>query len=178
MRRLAGDERCVAALEFALLAPLFVMIFAGITDIGDALYVWCRLEQSLAAGSNYALIEYGSLTDATLASNIATLASTSNTGTAANATVVVNDGVTYSLTNGTGSSSGSASALCYCPTGTPTNNWAWGSPVTCGANCSGTSYTAGKFVTITVSYNFTSFFPSFGFVSNGAITAGAAVQTQ
>jgi Flp pilus assembly protein TadG len=178
MRRLAQDKRCVAMLEFALLAPLFIIIFAGVSDIGNALYTWCKLEEALAAGANYAMIEYGSLADTALASNIATLTSTSNSGTEANTTVNVNDGATYTVTSGSGSASGSASSSCYCPSGTPTNNWNWGNAVNCGTPCSGSNYTAGKFVTITVSYNFTPFFPNFGFVSNGAITAGAAVQTQ
>jgi hypothetical protein len=49
--------------------------------------------------------------------------------------------------------------------------------VTCGSACTGGG-TAGKFVAITASFNYTPFFASYGFVSNGAITAGALVQAQ
>jgi Flp pilus assembly protein TadG len=29
----------IAAIEFALLAPVFVMVFAGTVDVGNALYI-------------------------------------------------------------------------------------------------------------------------------------------
>jgi Flp pilus assembly protein TadG len=181
--RLARECRCIAALEFALLAPVFVMVFAGVVDIGNALYTWSRLESALAVGANYALVNAGKVNSsngAALASTIATLVSTSNAGTAADVTVVVDNGPTTVITNGTPVASGTAANAnsCYCPTGSPPSSWAWGSVVTCGNTCAGSSTTAGKFVTITASYNFTAFFASYGFVSNGAMSSGAAVQTQ
>ena len=57
IRRLVSRRRNsgIAALEFALIAPAFVVAFAGVVDIGNALYTWMRLEAALAAGTNYAL---------------------------------------------------------------------------------------------------------------------------
>jgi Flp pilus assembly protein TadG len=152
----ARENRCVAALEFALLAPVFVMVFAGVVDLGNALYTWSKVEAALAVGANYALTHTGqvnSTNGAALASSIATVVSGTNAGTAANAD------------------------SCYCPTGTP-GSWTWGTAVTCANACPNSTTTAGRFVTITASYSFTAFFAGYGFVTNGAITGGAAVQTQ
>ena len=188
LQRLPRDRKCVAALEFALIAPTMVMVFAGVADIGNALYTWSRLEAALAVGANYAQVNYSqvSTNGATFAYNIASLVSTSNSGAPATVTVLVNNGLsetatpvqqsggTYTVTYAAG---GSANTSCYCPTGSPAN-WTWGSPVLCGNTCTGSSNTAGQFVTITASYNYTPFFTSYGFVTNGAMTGAAAVQTQ
>jgi Flp pilus assembly protein TadG len=178
----ARENRCVAALEFALLAPVFVMVFAGVVDLGNALYTWSKVEAALAVGANYALTHTGqvnSTNGAALASSIATVVSGTNAGTAANTTVVVNNGPTVVVTSGTAASSGTAANAdsCYCPTGTP-GSWTWGTAVTCANACPNSTTTAGRFVTITASYSFTAFFAGYGFVTNGAITGGAAVQTQ
>jgi Flp pilus assembly protein TadG len=176
-RRNAG----VAALEFGLLAPVFLILFAGIVDIGNALYTRICLEAAIATGANYALASAGNVTSAAgaaLASSIATMVTTSNAGPAAGGTVVINNGPTVTVTAGAPSSGGTAANAdqCYCPTGSPPN-WAWGSAASCGSTCAGGG-TAGKFVTITGSYNYTSFFSSYGLVPSGTITAGAMVQTQ
>jgi Flp pilus assembly protein TadG len=171
----------VAAVEFGLLAPMFVLIFSGSVSVGDAVLIQTRLDGAVAAGMNYALVnasQVASTNGATLASNIATLVSTSNSGTAANTTVVVNNGPTVTITSGTAVSSGTASNAneCYCPTGSP-SSWTWGSAVTCGSSCTG-SGTAGKFVTITASYNYTQFFSAFNFGQGSTISIGSAAQTQ
>ncbi len=180
---LARQRSGIAALEFALLAPTFVLTFAGVVDIGSALLTWMRLEAALAVGTSYALTNHNqvnSTNGATLAANIATLVTTSNGGAQANATVVVNNGPSVTETAGTQSASGTAANAnsYYCPTGSPTS-WTWGTAyATNTATCTGTNNTPGQFVTVTASYSFTPFFSSYGFVTNGTITAGAMVQTQ
>jgi Flp pilus assembly protein TadG len=181
-RRLpARHDDGVAALEFGLLAPMFVMIFAGGVNVGDAVVLQIRLDGAVAAGMNYALVNASSVSStsgATLAGNIATLVSTSAGGTAANVTVVVNNGPSETITNGTTATSGTASNAnnCYCPTGSP-SSWTWGNAVTCGNSCNG-GITAGKFVTVTASYSFTPFFSAFNFGLGSTITIGSAAQTQ
>jgi Flp pilus assembly protein TadG len=184
LRRLlrARQKSGIAALEFALLAPTFVLAFAGVVDIGSALLTWMRLEAALSVGTSYALTNHNqvnSTNGATLAANIATLVTTSNGGTQANATVVVNNGPSVTETGGVQSTSGTAANAnsYYCPTGSPTS-WTWGTAYTSNTtSCTGGG-TAGQFVTVTASYSFTPFFPGYGFVTNGTITAGAMVQTQ
>ena len=173
----------IAALEFALIAPAFFIVFAGMTDLGHAMYMRVRLEAAVAAGTNYALVNANSVGSSSagtsLAQAIASFVATSNGGTVPNATIVLNDGQTVQVTGGIQTVSGSASNadLCYCPTGSPPN-WSWGSAVSpCGTSCAGGG-TAGKFVTITASYQFTPLFSYNGFGPNGTITVSAVVQAQ
>jgi Flp pilus assembly protein TadG len=182
LRRLlaARENGGVAALEFALLTPVFLIVFAGTVDLGDALYTRTLLESAVAAGTNFALVQnsqVNSTNGATLADNIATLVANSNT-TAANVTVVVNNGPSETITNGTKATSGTASNanLYYCPTGSA-SNLTWGSSVSAGSSCTGGG-TGGQFVTVSASYSFTAFFSSYGFVPNGTITVSSMVQTQ
>ena len=184
-RRSAG----IAAIEFALLAPVFVMVFAGTIDVGNALYIQTLLDSAVAADTDYAVVNAASVTANTnpstgtalaseLASKIATIVSTSNGGTAANTTVVANNGPSVSIAGRLTISSGTTSnaSPCYCQTGSPTS-WTWGSSVTCGNSCTGGG-TAGKFVTVTASDSVTPFFPAYTFVRIGMMTMGSAAQTQ
>jgi Flp pilus assembly protein TadG len=176
---LLRTRRSVAALEFALLAPTFVMAFAGVADIGFILYRWSELEQSLALGANYALMNNTQVNPSngqTLADNIATMVATSNPDMSGSSTVVVNNGPTATVTNaGSPSNSGTASnaSSYYCITGSP-SSWTWGTGYSNNSQtCTGGGQ-AGQFVTITVSYTYTPFF-NYGFV-NGAMSDGAVVQ--
>jgi Flp pilus assembly protein TadG len=189
---LLAARRCVAAVEFALLAPTFVLLFAGIVDLGNALWTWCRLEEAVAAGTDFALVNGGvdsNYVNATngqnLASDIAGIVANSaivgSHTTPADVAVVVNNGPATTITNGVPTNSGMVgnADLFWCPTG-PTGSpptWSWGSAVASGSACTGGG-TSGKFVTVTASYNFTPFFASYAFVTNGAMTAGAVVQTK
>ena len=178
---LLRDRRCVAALEFGLLAPTFVMVFAGVVDLGNALYTWSKLEQALALGANYAIMnkaDVNSTGGQALGDSIATMVATSNPGPGANATVVVNDGPTATVTSGgtpvnTGTAANANSY--YCLTGAPTS-WTWGTAYANNTTACTDGSQPGQFVTITVSYNFTPFFLSYGFVTNGLITDGTVVQ--
>jgi Flp pilus assembly protein TadG len=187
---LVAARRCVAAVEFALLAPTFVLMFAAVVDLGNALWTWCRLEEAVAAGTDFALVNGGvnsnyvnSTNGQDLASDIAGIvANSAKVGsylTPADVTVVVNNGPTTTVTNGVPANSGTPAYAdsYYCPTGSPPS-WSWGSAYgTAGTACTGGG-TSGKFVTVTASYNFTPFFASYAFVTNGLMTAGAAVQTK
>jgi Flp pilus assembly protein TadG len=178
---LLRTRRCVAALEFALIAPTLIMIFAGVADIGFALYKWSELEQALALGANFAIMNKSKVeaTDGqTLADNIAKMvANSNNSDMNATATVVVNNGPTATVTTGnTPNESGTASNAnsYYCLTGSPTN-WAWGAAYSDNTHSCTDGSQSGQFVTITVSYTYTPFF-NYGFVTNGAMTDGAVVQ--
>ncbi len=142
-------RRCVAAVEFALLAPVFVLMFAGIVDLGNALWTWCRLEEAVAAGTGFALVNGGvnasdvnSVNGQSLASDIAGIVANSaiigSHTTPASVTVVVNNGPATTITNGVSSNSGTASAAdsYYCLTGSPPA-WTWGSAVASGIACTG-----------------------------------------
>jgi Flp pilus assembly protein TadG len=182
-RGLVGDDRGIAAVEFALLAPIFCLLMAGVIDLGGVLFTKFQLDAAVTAGANFAQVNASNVSStngAALASNIATIVETSQGAGWANDGVVVNNGPTTTVTTGTASSGGTATNAdsCYCPSGTP-GAFTWGSAATCGNPCSGSNTGfAGKFVTITASRQYTPIFSSYGIVANNTITASAAVQVQ
>jgi Flp pilus assembly protein TadG len=176
--------------EFGLLAPTFVLVFAGTVTVGDAVAVQTQLDGAVAAGINYAIVNQSQVTSSTnsatgnayavdLASTIANLVSTSAGGNAANVTVVVNNGPTATITSGTLATSGTTSNanLYYCLTGSP-SGWTWGTSATGGGGACSGSGTYGKFVTITASYSFTPFFNSYTFGLGTTLSVGTAAQVQ
>jgi len=189
-RRSKRHNTGVAAVEFGLMAPTFVLVFAGTVTVGDAVAVQTQLDGAVAAGINYAIVNQSEVTSSTnagtgnayavdLASAIANLVSTSADGNAANVTVVVNNGPTATITNGTLTTSGTTSNanLYYCLTGTP-SSWTWGTSATSGGGACSGSGTYGKFVTITASYNFTPFVNSNAFGLGSTLSVGTAAQVQ
>jgi Flp pilus assembly protein TadG len=171
----------VAALEFALISPAFVLVLAGIVDLGGVVSAKFRLDTAIAAASNYVLVnnsQVSSSQGAALATNIASIVTTGDTTTTANGTVVVNDGPTVTVSAGTSTSSGTAASadLCYCPTGSP-SSLTWGSAVTCGSTCP-SGLLAGKFVLISANYTYLPVFTSYNFINGGVVYSGALVQTQ
>jgi Flp pilus assembly protein TadG len=178
-----ADRRGVAAVEMALVTPVFCLLLAGTIDIGGVLYTKFKLDAAVNAGANYAQVNAANVSSAngpTLAANIATIVETSQGSAWANNTVVVNNGPSVTVTGGSSSSSGTASNadVCYCPSGTP-GSVTWGTSVTCGTTCAGTDTGyAGKFVTITATHQYSPIFSTYGIVQNDTISASVAVQVQ
>ncbi|HZL00180.1 MAG TPA: TadE/TadG family type IV pilus assembly protein [Caulobacteraceae bacterium] len=176
---LARDERGMAAVEFAILAPVFAVIFAGSADFGGVLYTQFRLNAAVSAGANYALVNAASVSStsgASLASNVAQVVESNAGSDWADDGIVVNNGPTNNVTSGSSTAGGTASSAdsCYCPTLAPA--FSWGGAATCGSACSGGGV-AGKFVTITASKTYTPIFSSYNIVKNGAVTVTTAVET-
>jgi len=165
-RRLAnGHDDGIAAMEFALLTPAFIVLLAGTVDIGGVVSTKFRLDTAVAAASNFVLVNASSVSSsagATLATNIASVVTTSESTT--NGSVVVNNGPTATISSGSASSGGTAANadLCYCPTGS-TNSLTWGSAVGCGSTCA-SGLLAGKFVLITINYTSQPVFTKFNFM--------------
>jgi len=191
MRRLAarlarrarlGDSQGVAAVEFALILPVFGVLLAGVVDLGNVLYMRFRLDSAVAAAADYVEVNASSVSStggATLASNAATIAQSSQGAAWANASVVINNGPSSTINSGNTTTGGTASNAdsCYCPT-YAAGNTTWGSAVSCGSACPTTSTTAGKFVTVTASRTYTPVFSTYGIVQNGTISSTATVETQ
>jgi Flp pilus assembly protein TadG len=182
-RAFAADRRGIAAVEFALVTPIFCLLLAGIVDLGGALFTKFRLDSAITAGANFAQVNAGNVNSSngqTLANNIATIVETSQGSSWADDGVIVNNGPAATVAGGTATPSGTATSadVCYCPTGAP-GGFTWGSAVTCGNACPGTNTGyAGKFVTITASHSYSPIFSSYGIVQNNTISASAAVQVQ
>jgi Flp pilus assembly protein TadG len=175
-----ADQRGVAAVEFAILVPMFALIFAGVADFGGVLFTQFRLGAAVSAGANYAMVNSGNVSSASgaaLASNIAQVVESNAGSNWADDGIVVNNGPSNTITGGTPATGGTASNAdsCYCPT-ISGSTFTWGSATTCGAACGGGGV-AGKFVTITASHNYTPIFSSYGIVANGAVTVTTTVET-
>ncbi|MHB8527969.1 MAG: TadE/TadG family type IV pilus assembly protein [Caulobacteraceae bacterium] len=181
LRAILGREEGVAAVEFAILAPIFGLIFAGMADLGGVLYTQFRLNAAVSAGANYAIVNASSVNStngANLASTIASVVESNAGVNWADDAIVVNNGPSTTVTGGTASSSGTGSNAddCYCPTGS-SNAVTWGSSAVCGSSCAGGGL-AGKFVTITASRTYHPLFSNYGIVADGQVSVSTSVETQ
>lgn len=181
-RRLGG-RRGVAALEFGLLAPVLMMVLAGIVDIGNATVAKIALNGVVNSSASYALVRYdqvNSTSGATLASDLGKIAANGRKTAWADAVITVNNGPKSTVTNGVAAPSGTAASAdsCYCPTGAATGTVTWGTATTCGNACPSGGGKAGKFVLISASHTYTPIFSGYSFVPNGKLTVAALVQVQ
>jgi Flp pilus assembly protein TadG len=170
-----------AAVEFAIIAPILLVIIVGVADIGQLLFTRFRLDAAASAGAGYALVQAAKVTAAegpALATQVAALARSDAGSNVATVTVTINNGpVATASGSGAVTASGTASGAdqCYCPQASP---FAWGAAVACNSACAGTSAVAGKFVRVSISRTFTPLFTDFGLTQGGAIQVAAVVQTQ
>jgi Flp pilus assembly protein TadG len=176
------DDRGIAAIEFALIAPLVAVVLAGTVDFGCILFNKFKLDEAVNAAANYAMVSNGQVnasSGATLAGTLSTLVATSHGSGWADVTVTVNDGPVSSYASGTQSSSGTASPAdsCYCPTGVA-SSVTWGAAHTCNATCTGGGY-AGKFVLISATRPYSPLFNAgYGVVSGRTLASATLVQVQ
>ncbi|HUO54388.1 MAG TPA: TadE/TadG family type IV pilus assembly protein [Rhodoblastus sp.] len=180
-RGLWSDQRAAAIVEFGLMTPIFLAVLGASIDVGMAVKTKFQLASALATASNYALNNASSASStngASFASSLATLASSANSANWANSVVVVNNGPTASISNGTLTPSGTASNAdnYYCPTGSNASI-VWGSSVSQGSSCGASGAVAGKFVQITVSRAYTSLILPSPLVAS-SISATSVVQVQ
>ncbi|MCW3475433.1 TadE/TadG family type IV pilus assembly protein [Limobrevibacterium gyesilva] len=131
----------MAALEFAIIVPVLLVMLAGLTDF--ALAFWSRgvLASSVAQGAQYAVLVGPTVSTSAIRSIVGQQLSLP----AANVTI-------------TGPS-------CYCVSGTP----AAASIQTCGNPCpNGTM--PGTYITISASYTYTSLMPLYSNLTNPLLT--------
>ncbi len=175
-RRFRRDTTGVAAVEFAMIAPILLLIMVGMVDFGLVLYVRFGLNENISAAANYAILNATNVSStggATLASNLTNVIPTS-----VNVTVTINNGPTSTRTNGSTSTGGTASNAdsCYCPT-VSGSTITWGTAQTCKAACTGGGL-AGKFVSFNASVAHSPLFGNYGFVQNGTVSTFTVVQVQ
>ncbi len=159
-----GEDKGVAALEFAICATLFLTILAGAIDVGRMLWTASQLDAAVSAGAQFAANNAARVASdpSGLASDTSSIVANLNGSAWATATVAVNNS-----NDKTG---------CYCPTGSP-GNWSWGATKICASACGGGGV-AGQFVTITASRSISPIFSSFGFAPSGSISRSALIETQ
>ena len=178
--RIRLGRRGAVAVEFAIIAQVFAVLFAGTAEIGLIYAKRLQLSNTLATASNFAMVNPAAVSATGGAGLAATLgAILSNDGILAPATVaiVINNGPRRNIANNVATTSGEANDAdrCWCPTGSTTI--AWGVATTCGSACAN-GLRAGKFVELHVSRAHTALFAGIGGVRNGRISQMSLVQTE
>lgn len=181
---LLTDDEGTSAVEFALIAPVLVLLLLGTVDMGKAIYDIFVLNAAVSAAEQYAILNasvVSSVDEPQLASSLASIASADSINAVSiNAAINVNNGSTATGTAGavatTGGSASPATSY-YCPTPVSGGAPIWGSSVASGTTCS-SGATAGKFVTITASTQFTSIFGSNSLIPSQTFTTTSVVQAQ
>jgi Flp pilus assembly protein TadG len=62
LRRLLQQRRGISAVEFALIAPVLIVIMFAMVEVGGAAFQYIELVQALSAGSEYAMNHAGDKT--------------------------------------------------------------------------------------------------------------------
>jgi Flp pilus assembly protein TadG len=153
MRALRSDRRGLAALEFALIAPVLLMILGGVVDLGLATVGRSRLANGLAQGVQQALATGPGISAASI--RIFVQNGASRSGLTEPVTVTV---------------SGPA---CYCITGSPAALGA-STPLSaanaCTGTCSPSASGPGAFVVITASYSYQPIMPLYSTVLSTTVS--------
>lgn len=160
------DANGAAALELAILAPVFGVVLIGIIDFALAFYVKLQLTEAVSAGAQYAYDQGTGLTQSQISGFL------SNVGSAMRgATPLTLNGAAALFNN---AADGTNANACYCITPATTATW---TAEACGTPCSATGPTAGKYVTISVSYSFIPFV-STSYLRPGLMTDAVLVRVQ
>lgn len=181
--RLSGllqDIKGTAAIEFAVVAPIFALVLVASVDLGMLIFSRFQLEAAVSASASYAIAHADQVDSSNgdeLAKNIALMIAGNYRGDAT-AFIQVNNGSQASYDGMTIKIGGvpSQANACYCPTGAA-SLVDWGKERTCGASCPGGGR-AGRYVSVTAQQAYTPFFSGFDVVKDGLITASAIVQTK
>lgn len=169
------DQAGSSGVEFALIAPVVILILAGIFEIGLVIRARFALVSMVSAAANHTL-SVGGRVDDTSADNFAATIAALLGGAGRSATVNVNNAVAAVLVDGSISTakSGAAVSSCYCAS-RPQGQIVWGSAVECGVACDGSS-PSGRYVEISARTSFSPSMGIFGFLSDQTLQNTAMVR--
>jgi Flp pilus assembly protein TadG len=161
-RRWTEDRRGVAAIEFAIVAPVLLMMLAGITDFGLIRAGKSQMANGIAQGLEYAFLQGPSVTAANVISMIQ--AGAARAGLANTVTVVV------------------IGPACYCVTGFPaalvTPSTALSGTYTCTNTCTAPSVASAPFMTVTASYVYQPLLPFYSKLATPKVAETMTVRLQ
>lgn len=169
-----------AGIEFALVAPIFVLILVASVDLGMVIFSRFQLEAAVSASASYAIAHADQVDGSNgdeLAKNMALMIASNYRGDA-NAFIKINNGPQASY-NGSKIKIGGVSSranACYCPKGAA-STIEWGSQQTCGSTCPDGGR-AGRYVSVSAQQAYAPLFSMFDVAKDGFITAGAIVETK
>jgi Flp pilus assembly protein TadG len=149
-----------AAVEFAIVAPILLMILGGLADFGLYMVGKSQLANALAQGAQYALLQGPSVSGTSIQSMV------SNGASRAGVTATVAVSVT--------------GPACYCTSGEPvalvTPSTALTASYTCTGTCSGTGAALGAYVIITATYSYQPLMPLYSQLVNATVTETATIR--
>lgn len=151
-RFLRRRNRGVAAVEFAVAAPVMLFFLGGMVDFGLAYYGQSQLAGAVAAGAEYAILTGPTATQANIQSVVQNAAGLSH--------------LTVTVT-------GLSPTACYCVTGSPPALTA----TACATSCSNGA-TAGTYAFITATYAYQPLMPAYSKLTSPQIVESATVQLQ
>lgn len=161
-RRLAADRAGAAALEFAIIAPLLLMVFGGIADFGRLLISNGQLANGLAQTVGYALMQGPSVSRSVIASMAKDASARS--GVATSVSVMV------------------TGPACYCLSGQPAALNASSPPLsdrfTCTGACPSPALAPGAYMTITTSCDFVPLMPFYSRLVPTRLVQTATIRLQ
>ncbi|MFB7146027.1 TadE/TadG family type IV pilus assembly protein [Agrobacterium deltaense] len=174
------DRKGNAAIEFALVVPIFALVFVESVDLGMLVFSRFQLEAAVSASASYAIAHSDQVDGSNgseLAKNLALMIASNYRGEAT-AVIQVNNGPQASYDGAKIKIGGvySQANACYCPKGNAASV-EWGSQVTCNSPCPDGGR-AGRYVAVTATQAYTPFFTMFDVVKDGSIAANAMVQTK
>lgn len=178
MQRFRQDEGGSIAVEFAFVAPVLLLILAGVVDIGSATYSKVSLDAQVTATAEYALLQSapGDQEAAeTLAGNLVALLQGGDLETAE---VIVNNAVraNYDGSSVANSFLGGDADMCYCPDFMD-GAIVWGAPVDCETPCTNGD-SAGRFVQISATAEHVAIFPGYSFLDGDRVKTSAVLRLQ
>ncbi|MDT8853720.1 pilus assembly protein [Paracoccaceae bacterium Fryx2] len=173
------DESGSPVVEFALLAPFFLLIVTAAFDIGLVIHARFNLAAQVSAAASYSQMKGLSIADddaAAFAGGVAAVLSAGSTSM--EGTVMLNNASRATVKNGVVATadSGGDMAQCYCPTRVD-GRIQWGGARTCRVPCSDGS-AAGRFIEVSASTQYISLFGGYGMTEDGSITANAVVRLE
>ncbi len=160
---LRRDARGVAAVEFALFVPLLGLVVTCLSDASIAYHAKMQVSEAVDAGVQYALLNGQSISGSPTAfdQNLQTFVAQIGNLQASAVQIAYNNNL--------------SATQCYCVTGATAT---FSGPFTCGSTCSGSSMTAGKFVSITATYTYHPIFAADRFFTGGPLTETSLVRLQ
>ena len=179
LTRLARSRQGVAAVEFAFIAPILLILMASVSQISLFVFKRMKANEAVSSAANSALSSGAGLTSSTADSTAnllaAILRAPDKDGTAL---VLINGSRQYNITATSVTASGPASAAdeCRCPSSNGASI-SWGSAVACTSTCP-SGAPAGKYVSISYSRPYKPIFPTYGIVPSTGISLQTAARVQ
>jgi Flp pilus assembly protein TadG len=167
---LLGDRSGIAAFEFAAAAPVLIVTFGGVTDLGIAIWDHMTTAAAVNAGADYAVAAGQTVTMSGVSSYLTTVAAVVSGASRSGATLTTSN-VVVTYNNATTNAN---YGMCYC---VPSIGVFPNASTSCGTTCpDGT--TAGVFVKIQATYNYAPLSPVDTPFLSGSYTDTAMVRVQ